>query len=656
MSRFFHSVNNFFKRLFLIFIAMLFCACSGGTLVGNPEATKVTDTTGTFTDETELEEYLKDEYATNILPYSTLGYTIDKAAPPSSEANEIDSDSITGFSENNIQEQGVDESDKVKSDGIYFYVAGQKKISIIKAVPPDEMALIRSWEVEGNVNSLFLYKNILVILYTPVNGTGSTWQGTGLNSLDDRIEIGLPYWTPVNSQTGLILLDISSPSDPVRIRQAVIDGYLVSSRLANGKLHLVQQFLPDLPALELWYDGSDENRIEVIEANKAKLDTLSLNDLLPSWVLIDGLGYSIDMGLLVDSEDLYHPAEPSGGSIVTIATISLDDLSGNIQTKGIVADVHQTHASLRALYLSSTNWNYQSDSKSTKDLQTTVIHKFDLTGKEVTYEGMGNIKGQIMDRFSMGEYGDVLRIATNSWDMNDEISRNHLFCLKMLEDGFTVIGSIEGIAHGKTMSSAYFFGSRGFLIFSGRVDPLLILDLSDPAQPVVAGKVNVPGYSTYIHPVGEDHLIIMGRDIKENLGTVLDQGIGLSIFDITNLDEPKLIEREWVGSGITYSEVFSNHKAFTFRSQENLMVFPVINMWGSDETAFAGIYVFRVSTGIGFELLGKISTTSSKTYSNWTRGIFVDTSIYAVNEWSVRSAQVDDIEHTVNELVFTGDD
>ncbi len=652
MSRFFHHIKNLLMGLILISITMLSCACSGGTLVGNPEASKATDATGTFTDETELEAYLKDQFATNILPYSTLGYTIDKVAPSNSEANEVDSDNITGFSETNIQEQGVNESDKVKSDGIYFYVTGQKKVSIIKAVPPDEMALIRSFEVAGDVNSLFLHKNILVILYIPYNGTGSTWQGTGLNSLEDRIEIGLPYWTPVKAQTGLILLDVSDPSNPLWIRQAVIDGYLVSSRLANGKLHLVQQFLPDLPVLALWYDGTDEDHIEVTTANKAKLETLSLNDLLPSWFMIDGLGYSIDMGLLVKPEDFYYPAEPSGGSVVTITTISLDDLSGKIQTKGIVADVHQIYASLEALYLSATSWNYNADIKNVPDLQTTIIHRFDLTGIEVAYEGTGNVKGQILNQFSMSEYNDVLRIATATWDMNDEISRNHLFCLKMVKDELTTIGSVENIAPGKTMFSARFLGLRGFLSFSGRLDPLYTLDLSDSTQPRVAGKLDIPGYSKYLHPVGEDYLITIGRDITENEGTVLDQGIDLSIFDVTHLETPKLIEKERIGTRATYSEVLSNHKAFTFWSQENLLAFPVISMWGSSETAFTGIYVFKVSTGTGFELLGKISTIPCETYSSWTRGIFVDTSVYAVNESSVKSAQIDDIENTVSEVVF----
>ena len=651
------KIDRFWWR-FITGVVFIFCCLSqsgcdfdlvsDGTEVGNPSNPQI----ATFKSDAELESYLKEQFAGSVLPTDVDAYDIQ----PVSSSGTSDSSEPSGFTETNLQEEGVDESDVVKTDGNYFYIAQQQAVKIVKATPADQMSHISTINVDGSVDSLYLYGKTLVILYVPVGGEGNYWSGGSFGG--DAI-IGLPYWHPIQIQTGVLLVDISDPASPRHVKEAIIDGRLVSSRLTGGKLHVVQQFLPELPELELRCNPSVDNCPNMIEANRVAMESLVLGDLVPQFEAIDAQGQQQLSGNLVLSTNFYKPGEPGGGSIVTITSFDLNQPDLPWNTIGLVADANIIYASTQSLYISATQWNRELEVDADISWhRSSTIHKFDLTGENVVAIGSGKVKGMILNQFSLGEYEDVLRVATTTGEVWNETSSNHLYCIKAEGTSLNVIGQIEALAPGERIYSARFMGDRGYLVTFVKVDPLFTLDLSDPTDPKVAGELKVPGFSDYIHPFGDNYLITMGKDTTEEGNVTWYQGLQLSIFDVSDFSDPLLLHKEFIGDRGTTSEALRNHKAFTFRQTDGLLAMPVRlseHLSEPDRAStfgtytFSGLYVYDVSTQTGFSYLGRIEISQSPYYS-WARGILIGHNVYAARSTVIHSAYVDDIENTVNFL------
>jgi uncharacterized secreted protein with C-terminal beta-propeller domain len=350
-------------------------------------------------------------------------------------------------------------------------------------------------------------------------------------------------------------------------------------------------------------------------------------------------------------------------------TFNLDDPGLTFSSTGVVADASIVYASTEALYFTSTYWNY-SGVNSDEPAEQTIIYKFDLSGDEVSGEGYSGVNGRALNQFSLGEYNGVLRIATTTgWSWNTETpSKNHVYCLKSQDGKLGIIGRLEDIAQGEELDSARFIGSRGYLVTFVTTDPLFTLDLSDPYNPEVAGELKVPGFSTYIHPWGDDYLITTGKDAIEEDGFAWYQGMQLSIFDISDFANPKLLKTQAIGDRGTYSEALYNHKAFTFWESQGLLALPVdLYELESDQASpsdygvmtFKGLYVYRVNIENGFQKIGEISTSEVSDeywyyFNDWTRGIFINDYVYAVTPEAVKSAQLNDVAGTTQSLVIGG--
>lgn len=633
----------------------------GGTVIPNPAAQ---DVMCNFSSDAELEAYIKDELAGNLQPTDGSRELFAVGDMASGDAVYSPDADASDFSQTNVQEAGVDESDTVKTDGTCFYIADRQAVNIVRAVPSDNMALLNTIPIDGMVDSLYYYNGMLAVLYLPDEELYYSWTDDS-----ELFLIGTPYWIPFNARTGLLLVDVRNPFNPVPLLNVMIDGMPVSSRLTDGRLYLVQQFLPELPPIQQWYDGTEADRIVVAMENQLILDSVGLDDMVPFIEIRDGSGNPVSTQRLVDTQDFYHPLEPGGASMVTVTSFDLAAiLSGNVDgTKpfksiGVVADAHAIYASTRSLYLTANDWQEDGD-----DWQEfTRIHKFDISGTPVVYAGSGRVDGRLLNQFSMGEYEGVLRIATTTGFGWDGSSRNHVYCLESSAGSLATIGKIENLAPGETLYSARFMGARGFLVTFVQIDPLFTLDLSDPTEPKVAGELKVPGYSTYIHLLDDNHLLTIGKDAVVEEEWVLDQGVRLSIFDVTDLADPQLLHTVIIGDRGTESEAAYNPKAFTLWKQgnRNLLAIPVdLAETDTDPVdpeeyglhTFSGLYVYEVTSGSGFELLGRISTAPATGepyyYSwDWTRGIFIGDDVYAVLHDAVHAAAWADMDGGVHTI------
>ncbi len=615
---------------------------SGGTEVGNPSADS--QSSG-FADDRQLEIYVKEQLATTVVE-GTWNVIMDPSSPTTNDGSEGDAEA-RDHSDTNIQEPGVDEADKMKTDGSYLYVAQQAGVRIVKLEAGGAMSAIAQVPAGGPVDSLYLYQSKLVALYHPTDAAGTDWCGVGDPS------ILVPCWIPAKAQTGVLIVDVQDPSNPVQLSNQIFDGSLVSSRRIEGKLHLVSRFMPDLPPLEHVYYATVGGKDDVVQRNRDALKGLSLNQLLPSFESRDAQGNVTQSGRLIATENFLRPTQPQGGSIVTISTFDLDKpQDAVVQSIGAVLDARHVYASTAAMYLAAETLDADGQ-------VNTFFHKFDLNGERVAYAASGSVPGSVLNQFSLGEYEGVLRVATSTWSGG---LANHVYCLRQEEGGLSIVGRLENLAPGERLYAARFIGTRGFLVTFVMIDPLFTLDLSDPTAPKVVGELKVPGYSDYIHPLGEDFLLTIGKSTTLYNGSTLLQGLQLSIFDVRDFANPALLFKEEIGVRGTGSQALYDHKAFTYWAANGLLAIPVnlyefqtepATPWAFGQPTFAGLYVYRVNPDTGFTFLGRIDTGSSiamELYAPWTRGLFAAESVYAVTAPGIFSAQLSDIENTVTAL------
>jgi len=610
----------------------------------------------TFTSYKELETYLKNQYATRVRCYDGMLKDVvvdimpaqnELSVSPSGSGAYISSDR---YSNTNVQELGVDEADTVKTDGRFFYLQAGQMIHIVAVTEPMQTAASIDLREYGYVNELYLYKNVLVALYNSY--TPFEKPNTDENYGWHQNNVGVAFY------------DISKPATPNLIKVVEVEGYLVSSRRIGNKLHIVQQFLPAMPPMRYFYNAGVKNKAAVINYNKESVKGLTIEDLIPYYRLVYPKSENGQILPLVEPRQFYKPVdEDGGGEIGTVTTFDLDQLSGSLESVAMVATASSIYTSAKALFVLSDRWNDE-EAVDSLSRQQTELYKFDLTGDTVKAVASGRVNGTILNQFSLGEYEDVLRVATttNVWANNQNEIFNNIYCLRANGASLDVIGKIEKLAFGERIYSARFIGKRGFLVTFVNVDPLFTLDLSDPAAPQVIGELKVPGYSDYIHPFGENHLITIGKDaVFDGINTWV-QGLQLSIFDVTRFGNPQLSHKLIIGGRGTQSEANYNHKAFTFWAEHNLLALPIDlyevpdgpspNTYG--KYVLSGVYVYRVSVEYGFEELGILpiydTGNNQRSYAPWTRGIFIDDHVYSVTPAIIHSAIIEDIKETIEEL------
>jgi inhibitor of cysteine peptidase len=672
------------RRLNAPALALAFLVCLFGCNDGNGGGGgSQTPAAIHFESDDALFAYLKDQYASGLQPDAMLTLRGDMDAGSIAPGDDNTESDGKGYSTTNLQEAGVDEADLVKTDGRYLYIAGEHQITVVSAAPAEPMYEAAVIKVDGNLDAMYLYENYLAVLYSPSNEEppiglhddagddpvremendseipGSSGDGT------INIDIGMPYWIPPKQETGLLIADIGIPHAPAVVRDIRIDGIMISSRLTGGYLHLVSQFMPDLPPIDIWYDGSDEDKELLTARNQTMLDAMTLDDFLPFYHIVDEASNVVENERLIPTENFVRPPSPGGGSIVSIVSINMAMPSGEMVRTGLVADIHHVYASTQSLYLAAVVPEYPPYRDGGPDIRwvpptfKTRIYRFDLTETPVALVAEGVVKGELLNQFSLGEYENVLRVATTTGFPWDGSSLNHVYCLEPEGNKLAVIGAVNDIAPGERLYAARFMGPRGFLVTFVQIDPLFTLDLSDPRSPSIVGELKVPGYSTYIHPLGPDHMLTLGRDVALDDETPLEQGIQLSIFDIRDFADPRLKFSKIIGERGTWSEVLYNHKALTFLPGQNLMALPVDlyenpadpeNPWDYGKQTFTGLYVYRVSADTGFAHMGRIPMEADKYYYGWSRGVFIDDAVYAVNAKMAKKADISNISEPFETL------
>jgi uncharacterized secreted protein with C-terminal beta-propeller domain len=279
----------------------------------------------------------------------------------------------------------------------------------------------------------------------------------------------------------------------------------------------------------------------------------------------------------------------------------------------------------------------------------TEIHLFDVSDPTLTdYTASGSVDGYLLNQFSMDEHEGMLRVASTTspsgWGGGTD-SESQVTILRPIGDGLVRIGSVGGLGETEQIYSVRFMGDVGYVVTFRQTDPLYTLDLTDPRAPKKSGELKIPGYSAYLHPVGDGLLMGVGQDADED-GRVL--GTQVSLFDVRDISDPERLDTFTLSSG-SNSEVEYNHHAFLF--WEDTAVIPVQQYWWEDDKddVFMGAVALRVGDDGRLSDLGEIVHPGGNSADwDWSaqilRSVVVGQSLYTVSGKGVMKTDLDSLE------------
>jgi len=516
-----------------------------------------------FRSEAAMEAYLKDameagsksEQLRNEMPVFTLD-SVSSAAGRTSTTN--------------LQVDGVDEADTVKVvDDTLFMLAGCEAGACLDAHRLDP-ATASSSALSSLALDSAAQPDGLYLVDNPDSGARSLVTLAGLN----RFWAWFSIWGWSEGKTTLTFYDASQPAALVLQEQLQLDGALVASRRVGDTLYVVTRYAPALGDFRPYPTLKEEQA-----ANDAVLEQATLPQLLPTVTNADKASLP-----LVTADNCYLPASEvdrsSNPSIITISSISLQSRSVE-RSACFMGDSETLYMTTSALYLATTSWSYsvlETDALVYSPEHSTTVHKFALDAGDIVYRGSGEVEGHLgweedKKSFRMGENGDYLNVVTSIGDSWSGASSTRLTVLQEAGGRLAAVNSLEGIGKpGEQLYAARFLGNRAYLVTFRLTDPLYVIDLSDQANPRIAGELEIPGYSDYLHPVSESLLLGIGKeavaetvngDSGEPRGAWY-QGVKLALFDVSNPAAPREIDSAVLGKRGTDSDVLWDHHAFTW--------------------------------------------------------------------------------------------
>lgn len=529
-------------------------------------------------------------------------------------------------SETNIQVQGVDEADIVKTNGTHIYQVADGKINIIETNDGNNMKLLKSISFQNSFTpfQLFLHEDKLVVI-------GHSFEKVSEKEAKISGDIQI---APMNDNTKAIVYNIANPSNPKEERTITLEGHMVSTRKVDNFVYLVTSQYP-----QYWILRENEDV-----------------DLRPRF---SDSSISSEVNVVDYGEIQYFP-DSKEANYTMIAAIDVDNPAKEASITTYLGSGNQMYMSKENIYLAVQDWGIRPLIDSTEESIQTTIYKFAIKDLQVDFHSSTEVEGRILNQFSMDEHEGYFRVATTKgmvWD-DEKPSSNNLF---IFDESLKAVSSLEDLARGERIYSARFMGDRVYIVTFKETDPLFVIDASDPKEPKVLGELKIPGFSNYLHPYDENHLIGFGydtkvvttKDSKEPL--IFTEGIKLSFFDITDMKNPKEKFTEIIGGRGTYSPLNYDHKALMYHKGKNLFAFP-INVYEEIEGKefeqkflFQGAYVYNIKPSDGFTLQSKISHMKGKElYEEWEneiqRLLYVGDTIYALSNSKITSHNMGDYQ------------
>lgn len=552
------------------------------------------------------------------------------------------------YSTTNVQVEGVDEADTVKTDGEFIYVVSGKTLCIVKAYPPGEMALASRIDFGDAAlpSELFVKGDRLAVIGSDYVGEPALPEGV-------TEEEGIYY---TGRQLSFIrVYDISDRGNPRLLNTVEHEGAYLTSRMVGDDVHVVLNGWPPLAI----YEKEDVKPEEIIPLCRTVRGEEEPGALVPA----------------CDWSEVEYFQPESCSSFLSILSLSLGDGGSAVEKREIAGNAACAYASPEHLYVAAVDYGRILPGDIRMDAASaigTTIRKFRFEGASVGYLASCEVPGTILDQFSMDEWNGYFRVATTGYGTGGTFEpTNNLY---VLDPSMNITGRLEGLAPGETIYSARFMEDRAYLVTFERIDPFFVLDLASPANPRVLGELKIPGYSDYLHPYDETHIIGVGMNAVEadpgqgNFSWF--QGMKIALFDASDVSSPKEMHKVEIGDRGTDSYALHDHKAFLFDREKGLLVLPVLLAELTPEQKasggtppfeygtprFQGAYVYDLSLDGGFSLKGRITHVKDAgelagggpqyggSSGFVTRSLFIGDSLYTISGSAIKANDLGTLE------------
>lgn len=603
-----------------------------------------------------LEAFESDYYDGEIILESSMATdsigNSTKSSADTYTTETTNSESTKEYSTTNIQVENVDEADITKTDGDYIYSLSENEV-IITDVRAPENVKIAARITEGDSSTipgdLILYKDKLIVIY-------------------ERIKSN--YYSNKNT-TYVVVYDIFNKEQPQKVKSYEMWQPYYTSRCIEGKLYVIASGkLRKEDENIITYYKEDEKQVDPGFSNINKLKDINTNSqTILSMLNLNNLTENVKINsYLMDIENAYI----SENNIYLLD----EKYEGESYDELEISDIFGWKGLIGA-------FDYEDDEEDNEKGYFTKIYKFNLLEDgSIKFSKKASEKGKTINQFSIDEYEDNLRLAV----YDDNGSRVVIFDKDMKK-----IGETENLAEGEKMYSSRFLGNKAYLVTYKTMDPLFVIDLSEPTNPEVLGKLKIPGYSTYLHPYDENHIIGIGMQTEEKINrnskgkvistTATITGMKMALFDVTDVNNPIQISETIIGDKRATSAILTNHKALLFSKEKELLAIPVnnyqedfeisttsnnyqsiVNSYSTynKEYVSEGYFVYKINLEEGFKLKGTIThekTKSKYSFYNRTRllrGLYIEDNLYTISEDYIKINKLEDLKE-INQLKIKED-
>jgi len=683
--------------LTLLLVAIL-AACEQPPTPGTSTTPTTTQELKKFNSVNEIREFLKDTKTqtsywnartlTSVDMEFTVGEMADaspmaKAAASSNEAQDV--------STTNVQVKGVDEADFVKNDNKYIYTLTQNNLIIVDAYPADSAKIISETEIEGKPRNMFVNNDRLVV-FTEMN--------------DETLVFSEFDFMPrerYTQATHALVYDISNRKKPKLVNDFNLNGNFFQARMIGNYIYFIvkdnlyyyDNFI-DTPILrnaettiikpDIYYFDNPENNyvfhtIASFNINdqdiEAKTFMMGYSNTL--YVSQDNIYITYQKNLprtyyKTHNEERFYkvvvPLLPNSirSEINEIKnndnlnsyekwdsiSIIMEDMYNNMD-KDDKEDLVEEIAEAIEEY----------EAKLEAERRKTVIHKININKGNINYDTRGEVMGYLLNQFSMDEHDNNLRVATtvSIWRRDREMYNN----VYVLDEDLDVVGELEDIAPDERIYSTRFIGDRLYMVTFKNIDPFFVIDLSNPKKPTILGELKIPGFSDYLHPYDEDHIIGIGKETEGNQwGGVSTKGVKIALFDVSDVNNPTQVNKYEIGEAGTDSEALRDHKAFLFDKKRNLLVIPIRERTNSYMDPkynyyrwkiWQGAYVLGVDAEKGIWKKGTITHEDSeddkyywRSPSAVRRSLYMDNILYTISAKKIKANNIEDIDEEIVDI------
>jgi len=588
------------------------------------------------------------------------------------------------YSSTNVQVANVDEPDYLKNDSKYVYIVSRNTLSIIDAYPAEDAKVVLkiALDIESQyIQNMFLNEDRLVIFY---NGQS-----------DDEIIPQFDFMPrrSYSSVTHALIVDVSNKENPTILKDYSIDGHFSDARMIGNYAYFVTNNYinhqhPRLPVIL-------EDSIRIMTPDAFYFDNIEEFSNFNTLTAIDIFGDTINSetflmghtGAFYVSEDNFYltyqqympnsfyenSAQNRFFDVIVpllpneiqneIKLIQNDSsLSSSTQWMKISELMQKSYNEMdktqkEKLFEKIKNALNEYDVKIQEETRKTIIHKISIDGEKIQHVAKGEVPGRLLNQFSMDQSGDRFRVATTTeiYTQYDGTIRSN--AVYVLDENLEVVGELEEIAPEESIFSARFMGDRLYLVTFQQIDPFFVIDLSSDT-PKILGELKIPGFSNYLHPYDEEHVIGVGRDTKEtDNGRVQQLGIKIALFNVADIKNPKVIDDIIIGDSSTHSEALYNHKAFFFDKTRNIISIPISGdvkglentsskMFAPEYIRWSGFYILDLDETDGFETKGTIthSDDDSRYYGmNNARTFYIDDVLYTASQGYLKMNSFDNL-------------